>query len=122
MAPQEAGSRRREVARQLPRAEERNLEGEDVFKSAVCAVGGYLWLEQTDPRGGSHLVGSRLFNPSCFLHNKHSGRVKGTEPQEKCGKQSDWQPGYKIKTKAICSRIHATEEIMAWPLALRAVV
>lgn len=90
MAPWEAGSRRREVARQLPRAEERNLEGGDAFKSAVCAVGGYLWPEQTDPRGGSHLVGSRLFNPSCFLHNKHSGSVKGTEPQEKCGKRSDW--------------------------------
>lgn len=118
----EAGSRRREVARQLPRAEERNLEGGDTFKSAVCAVGDYLWPEQTDPRGGSHLVGSQLFNPSCFLHNKHSGSVKGTEPQEKCGKRSDWQPGYKIKTKAVCSRIHVTEEIMAWPLAPRAVV
>lgn len=53
MAPRETGSRRREVARQLPRAEERNLEGGDAFKSAVCAVGGYLWPEQTDPRGGS---------------------------------------------------------------------
>lgn len=43
------------------------LREEALSKVPLCAVGGYLWPEQTDPRGWSHLAGSRLFILSCFL-------------------------------------------------------
>ena len=42
------------------------LREEALSKVLLCALGGYLWPEQTDPRGWSHLVGSRLFILSCF--------------------------------------------------------
>ena len=43
------------------------LREEALSKVHLCAVSGCLWPEQTDPRGWSHLVGSRLFIPSYFL-------------------------------------------------------
>lgn len=43
------------------------LREEALSKVLLCAVGGYLWPEQTDLRGWSYLVGNGLFVPSCFL-------------------------------------------------------
>lgn len=43
------------------------LREEALSEVLLCAVGGYICPEQTDPRGWSHLVGSWLFIPSCFL-------------------------------------------------------
>lgn len=51
----ERGERRkREVARQLPRAEERSLEGGDTFKGATFCSGWLHVVEQTDPREVGH--------------------------------------------------------------------
>ena len=53
------------------------LREEALSEAYLCAVSGYLWPEQTDQRGWSHLVGSRLFIPSYFLQQEAFRKCQG---------------------------------------------
>lgn len=87
--------RKREVARQLPRAEERRLEGGGTFKGTTFCSGCLCGGTNRPKRGWSHLAGSPR-DTSC--NNKQSGEGQGTKIQE-CGKWSEQQLGCKMKSQ-----------------------
>ena len=89
----------------------------------LCAVGGYLWPEQTDPTGWSHLVGSPAVHPEllpAIISIQEVSSAQNSRGSAANGLHAGW--GCNTKMRADYSTVCATEEMMAWPLVPRVVV